>query len=55
MGPALVVPLRRGFALSVPGHIADPLERLQWVHQRTVNSKAMTDALKELLVGMVTF
>ncbi|MBX7526259.1 wax ester/triacylglycerol synthase family O-acyltransferase [Qipengyuania sp. 1NDH10] len=26
-------------------HIADPLERLEWVHDRTKNSKAMTDAL----------
>ncbi|MGE5952089.1 MAG: WS/DGAT/MGAT family O-acyltransferase, partial [Qipengyuania vulgaris] len=26
-------------------HIADPIERLAWVHQRTMNSKAMTDAL----------
>lgn len=26
-------------------HIADPVERLGWVHDRTKNSKAMTDAL----------
>lgn len=26
-------------------HIADPLERLAWVHGRTVNSKAMTHAI----------
>ena len=26
-------------------HIADPVERLGWVHGRTTNSKAMTDAL----------
>ena len=26
-------------------HIADPIERLDWVHGRTTNSKAMTDAL----------
>ena len=26
-------------------HIADPIERLGWVHDRTKNSKAMTDAL----------
>ena len=26
-------------------HIADPVERLAWVHKRTMNSKAMTDAL----------
>ncbi|MFA6218482.1 MAG: wax ester/triacylglycerol synthase family O-acyltransferase [Erythrobacter sp.] len=26
-------------------HIADPLERLQFVHGRTINSKAMTDAM----------
>ncbi len=26
-------------------HIADPLERLAWVHNRTVNSKAMADAI----------
>ena len=26
-------------------HIADPVERLEWVHDRTKNSKAMTDAL----------
>ncbi|QZD89096.1 wax ester/triacylglycerol synthase family O-acyltransferase [Qipengyuania aurantiaca] len=26
-------------------HIADPVERLEWVHNRTKNSKAMTDAL----------
>lgn len=26
-------------------HIADPAERLAWVHGRTVNSKAMTDAM----------
>ena len=26
-------------------HIEDPLERLEWVHDRTKNSKAMTDAL----------
>ena len=26
-------------------HIADPIERLEWVHDRTKNSKAMTDAL----------
>ncbi|EDL48951.1 wax ester/triacylglycerol synthase family O-acyltransferase [Erythrobacter sp. SD-21] len=26
-------------------HVADPVERLEWVHNRTKNSKAMTDAL----------
>lgn len=26
-------------------HIADPVERLEWVHNRTTNSKAMTDAM----------
>ena len=26
-------------------HIADPVERLQYVHSQTVNSKAMTDAI----------